>query len=121
MGNAHPLALRQRAVETYLEGNTTKKAVAERFRIGYATFRRWLELYEETGSYEALPDSGGRAHQKIHAEHERALVRWLEDDPSLTQLQLAKMLEDELGVLVCQATISNALARQKMSCKKNAR
>ena len=42
MGNAHPLVFRQRAVEAYVEGYTTRQALAMRFRIGYATSSRWL-------------------------------------------------------------------------------
>lgn len=119
MGNAYPKELRQRVIETYLEGDTTKKAVARRFKVSYPTVRAWLKRYEDTGSYEALPDSGGRYHTKILPLHEDALESWLAESPGATQLELAKRLELEFGLTVCQATISNALARRGMTFKKN--
>ncbi|MEO0815482.1 MAG: helix-turn-helix domain-containing protein, partial [Myxococcota bacterium] len=115
-----PRALRQRVVETYLEGELTKKQVAQRFRVSYSAARLWIKRYEETGSYDAMPDSGGLTHKKVHPEHERVLEAWLAKEPSLTQLQLAKMLQDEFGIEVCQATISNALKRRDMTLKKDA-
>jgi transposase len=121
MGSAYPKALRQRVVDAYMKGGVSKTDVAKRFEVGYATARRWIDAFERTGRLEPKPDSGGRAHQKIFAEHEHALARWLDEDPSLTQLDLAHKLGEEFGLSVCQATVCNALARMGFTIKKNTR
>lgn len=121
MGNAHPKALRQRAVETHVDDGVPMSQTAQRFKIGYATLRRWVAEYKLDGRFEALPDSGGRHAQKIFEPHERALEKWLAQKPDLTQLELAKMLEQEFELSVCQSTICVTLARLGLTAKKNAR
>lgn len=117
MGNAHPKALRQRVIETLLEGATLDQ-VAQRFKVGRATAQRWMARYNQTGSYEAMPDSGGASTQKIFVQHEQAIVKWLQDQPDLTQLGLVKLLESTYHIQVSQATISNTLKRLGWSYKK---
>ena len=121
MGNAYPKELRERAVRTHVEDGVSVKQTARIFKLGYSTLRRWIAEYKSDGRMAPLPDSGGRASQKNFEHHEQALLRWTQDNPDLTQLELAKMLDDEFGVSVCQATICNALARLDLTNKKNTR
>lgn len=118
MSNAYPKELRKRVIDEWLDGASIAFA-ARRFKVGYATARRWIARYEDTGSFLALPDSGGKAHQKIFAEHEQAILAWLQEDPDLTQLQICNLLQEYFDLSVCQATVSNAMARLNQSCKKN--
>lgn len=121
MGNAYPKELRERAVRTHIEDGVPVKETARLFKLGYSTLRRWVAEFKRDGRLAPLPDSGGRAAQKIFEVHERAFEKWLENNPDLTQLELAKMLHDEFGVSVCQATVCNALARMDLTIKKNTR
>ena len=117
MSNSYPKELRERVIQEWLDG-ASKAAAAARFKVGYATARRWIDRYQTTGSYLAFPDSGGKSTQKIFEEHEQAILSWVRDNPSLTQLQICKLLADHFDLSVCQATISNTLARLNQSCKK---
>lgn len=119
MSSAYPKELRQRVIQTYHEEDCTIDEVALRFKVGRATVTRWLARFRDTGSYDAMPHNGGLAHQKLHTEHRHALIQWLEHDPSLTQLELAQKLEQHFGLSVCQATVSNALRKEKWTFKKN--
>lgn len=119
MAKAYPEELRVRVVQTYLEGNCSVAEVAQRFKVSKATVSRWLALYRINPSLEPLPNIGGRSHRKIHTQHQLALLSWLEDDPSLTQLELVNKLEQKFDLKVCQATVSNALKHMNWTIKKN--
>lgn len=119
MSNAYSNELRLRVIQAYHEEACTIDDVASRFNIGRATVSRWLARYRETGSVEAMPHNGGLAHQKVYGEHRQALMRWLEDNPALTQLELAQKLEQHFGLIVCQATISNALRKVTSTSAKD--
>ncbi len=78
MSNAYPKELRERVIQEWLDG--ASKAAAARFKVGYATARRWIDRYQATGSYLPFPDSGGKSTQKIFEEHEQAILSWIRDN-----------------------------------------
>ena len=90
------------------------------FGIDKNTLHGWVKRKRATGSVSPKPHAGGTAHKKIREEHEQALARWLSEEPGLTQLQMAKRIEEEFGVSVSQATICNTLKRMNWSFKTNA-
>jgi transposase len=53
------LELRVRVVEAYESGEETFPTVAERFKVGIATAKRWVALSRKRGSVEPLPAAGG--------------------------------------------------------------
>jgi transposase len=60
MAEALPVALRQRVVEAYERGEGSYPTVAEKFRIGEATVRRWVSQFRDVGHVEPHPKGGGR-------------------------------------------------------------
>ena len=114
-----PEALRKRIIDTFLEDEQDIEQIAARFRVGVSTTYRIIADYQKDGRCAPKPHTGGRSHRKMHTEHRQALVQWLEDEPSLTQLELAQKLEQHFGLSVCQATVSNALRDANWTFKKN--
>lgn len=112
------LDLRQRIVHAYLAGEGTIPVVATRFNVGQATVERYLALYRATGSLQARPHGGGPA---LHITEDQAtlLVAWLEENPSLTQQELADRFTTETGGRVTQQTVSSTLRRIGHTRKKS--
>ncbi len=48
----YSLDLRQRIVDTYAEGNTSQRQLAQRFRVAHSFVQKILKQYRETGSLE---------------------------------------------------------------------
>ena len=48
----YSLDLRQRIIDTYAEGNTSQRQLAQRFRVAPSFVQKILKQYRETGSLE---------------------------------------------------------------------
>ena len=59
MGEAYPIELRERAIRAYETGEGSMKAIAERFFVGEATFKRWLWRHRERGNVRPDKKGGG--------------------------------------------------------------
>lgn len=59
MAEALPVALRQRVVEAYERGEGSYPTVAEKFRVGEASVRRWVGQFRDVGHVKPLKKGGG--------------------------------------------------------------
>ena len=119
MGNALSVDLRERVVQAYLADEKAGYiTIGKRFSVSKHSVRRWVKQFEKTGSLEPLPDSGGRSTQKIFAEHEEAILAWLEETPDLFQYEIAEKLKETFGIEVQQPAISKLLDRLDLTRKK---
>ena len=119
MGNAYSLDLRERVVRAYqFTKGATYLSVGERFEVSSRTVSRWVKLYRDTGSLEPLPDSGGTSTRKIFEEHERAIRQWYQDQPDLTQQELADRLLEVYDIQIGQPSICKLLKRMGLTRKK---
>lgn len=50
MAKPYSLDLRMRVIENLVEGNITQAAVADIFKVSLRTVKRWVKLYNKTGS-----------------------------------------------------------------------
>ncbi len=48
----YSLEFRQRIIDTYAEGNTSQRQLAQRFRVAPSFVQKILKQYRETGSLE---------------------------------------------------------------------
>lgn len=114
------LDLRERVVRAYEAGGATLSEVASRFEVSRGSLVLWLKQKRERGTLEPLPHSGGNPTQKLFAVHEEALLRYLEEQPDLTNPELVERLVLEFGneVRVDPSQISRVLERAKLTRKK---
>lgn len=59
MAEAHPNELRERVVAAYLGGHGSYEAVAELFKVGSASVKRWVSLFRAAGHVRPEKKGGG--------------------------------------------------------------
>lgn len=108
--------VRERVVAAHREGKGTYEQLADLFKVGSASVNRWLRLDRETGSLVAKPPPGRTP--KLD-EHGRAVLRELvEQDSDATLAELAKRLDERLGVKHVPSAIFKVLAKMGITRKK---
>ena len=93
-------------------------SVAGRAGVSLSTVGRLVEQYEREGHVRAKPHSGGNIHQKVFDEHIEALKGYLENEPDLTNPELANRLNQDFGVSIHHANISHHLKKAGITRKK---
>lgn len=112
------LDLRTRIIDTFQKGDESPKAVAARFCISRASVYRLIELHRDTGSVAPKPHGGG-VELLVRPEDEPLLAAWIEENPSVTQAEMARRFTEATGRSVCQQTIGRALKRIDQTRKKS--
>lgn len=59
MAEAHPIELRERVVEAYEAGEGSYPKLAQRFRLGEATVKRWVQQLRREGHVKPHDKGGG--------------------------------------------------------------
>ena len=108
MAKPMSLDLRERVVRAYEAGGATLSEVASRFEVSRGTLVVWLRQKRERGT------------QKLFAVHEEALLKYLQEQPDLTNPELVERLVLEFGpeVRVDPSQISRVLERANLTRKK---
>ena len=75
MAEAYAIELRQRVVKAYESGEGSFAVIAERFRLGIATVKRWVWAQRRNGHVNPQAKGGGRRSDVDLAELEGILVR----------------------------------------------
>ena len=112
------LDLRRRVVNAYENGEGTLQEIAQRFEVSMASVVRWRALVRSGEGLEPMPHSGGKAHQKLFPEHEKALSDWLDQECDLRLSVLAERLLEHHQVQIDPSQISRVLARMDYTRKK---
>lgn len=112
------LDLRQRIVDAYTNNEGSQRQLAQRFRVGKATVERLLKRQRQTGSLHPKPHAGGR-RPLITREHKALIQGWLDNNPDLTQAQIAERFTAETGIAVVRSTVTQALKRLGITRKKD--
>ena len=60
MAEALPIALRQRVVEAYERGEGSYSTIAEKFRVGEMSVRRWVGQFQDVGHLKPRKKGGGQ-------------------------------------------------------------
>ena len=112
--------LRERIVQAYLRGEGTRAEIAARFDVGPASVDRYVRLYRQSGSVAAKPHAGG-PRPRVPDEDRALLEAYLQENPSLTQAELAERYSKETGRHISQRTMSRVLRRFGITRKKKRR
>ena len=107
--------LRQRIVDAYDQGDTTRQKVAERFGVSLAFVKKLLSRRKRFGTIAPFLDWVGRK-RAISPESQHALRKHLARHPGATLAEL----RDALGLACSLVTVFNTLRRMKLTYKKNA-
>ena len=75
MAEPYPVELRMRVVDAYLSGEGSYAAVGAIYKVGEASVKRWVKLFERTGRVDATPKGGGRVSDVDTAEIEAIVAR----------------------------------------------
>lgn len=112
----YPIELRARAVSAYEEGEGSIREIADRFRIGTATLKRWLKL-AAAGSLTPKPMGGSRG-VLVDAAGQDMIRTMLEAVPDLTLVELSEAYEEATRVKVSHQTMSATVARLGFTRKR---
>ena len=107
--------LRQRIVDAYDQGDTTRQKVAERFGVSLAFVKKLLSRRKRFGTIAPFLDRVGRK-RAISPESQHALRKHLARHPGATLAEL----RDALGLACSLVTVFNTLRRMKLTYKKTA-
>src|SRR3982751_5209343 len=105
--------LRQRILETVQRGEGSLRQIAQRFRVSLSFVVRLLQTYRRTGSIQPRPHGGGNPAKLSPQDLER-LRELVRQQPDAT----LEELRQRLGVACSTMTISRALRRLGLPCKK---
>lgn len=105
--------LRERVVQA-VETGASRRAAAERFRIGVSSAVRWMQRFAQTGSAAAHPSGGSTSPLEQHADF---LLGLIQEQPDLTLDEVVDaMLAANLGG--SRSAVSRFYARHHISFKK---
>lgn len=110
--------LRRRIIEAIQDNQDTQEEIAERFSVSVPFVEKLWKRFRETGSYEALPHSGGR--ERALKDDEELIRQKVADQPDITLAELVEYVALETGKeVVSKQTMSVELHRLKLPRKKN--
>jgi len=102
----HPMELRDRVVSAYHDGEGTYVELAERFKIGEATVKRWVWRKARTGTLKPAAMGGSRG--SVFDDAGLAFIAdVLEAVPDSTCRELVSAYEEEFGVTVGLSTMND--------------
>lgn len=105
--------LRQRIVDAYDKGDTTRQKVAECFGVSLAFVKKLLSRRKRFGTIASFQDRVGRK-RAIPPEGQNALREHIDKHPGATLAEL----RSALGLACSLVTIFNTLRRMKLTYKK---
>ena len=98
--------VRDRFIRHAQSGATSISAAARAFGLSASTGHSIMQRMEN--GIIAGQTRQGQSQSKITADGLAAIAHWVDDRPDSTLAQLVGRLQEELGISVCKATISNA-------------
>ncbi len=115
---AYSSDLRRRIIQAIQDNEETQPLIAERFSVGLSFVEKLWHRFRETGSYQALPHSGGRARL---LKNDELLIRLkVGEQPDITLLELAEYVSEQSGhKAVSEVVMWGALERMKLPRKKS--
>lgn len=104
--------LRNKAMDLYVTDNYNKKELAELLSLGYATVRRWIDRYNETGSCLIIKPEH-ECRRSIFTD-KQAVLDYLQEYPDANGIELRNKLAAHLS----QSCFYNTLNRMGITYKK---
>jgi transposase len=109
--------LRRRVIEAIQDNEETQEEIADRFSVGLSFIEKLWRRFRETGSYEALPQAGGR--ERLLKNDEALIRRKVAEQPDITLLELAEYVSAKTGRrAVSEVVMWGQLERMNLPRKK---
>jgi len=115
---AYSFDLRQKIVDTYLEGGISQRQLAERFKVALSFVEKILKQYRETGS-SAPKIRIQQTPPKLNEEQLNILQEIVEANNDATLAEIRILLEQKTGVLIGRSTVDRMLNQMEFTVKKN--
>jgi transposase len=110
--------LRLRVIEAIQENQQTQEEIADQFSVSVPFIEKLWHRFRESGSYEALPHSGGR--KRALKDEEQLIRQKVAGQPDITLSELVEYVSFETGKkTVSKQTMSVELQRLKLPRKKS--
>lgn len=113
----YSLEFRQRIIDTYAEGNTSQRQLAQRFRVAPSFVQKILKQYREIGSIEPKQ----RLEQtptKLNSAQLDILKKIVAANNDATLAELCDLLLQETNIRVGVSTMFRMLDKQDLTLKK---
>jgi transposase len=103
-----------------VDGGLSRRAAAERFKVGVTTAINWVRAWREDGRSTAKPKGGDTRSHRIEA-HRDAILSAIEAQKDITLAELAALLVREHGASFAPSTVHRFLVRHRITLKKSRR
>ncbi len=115
---AYSSDLRRRIIQAIQDNEETQPEIAGRFSVGLSFVEKLWRRFRETGSYKALPHSGGR--ERLLKNDESLIRLKVGEQPDITLLELAEYVSEQTGhKAVSEVVMWGELERMKLPRKKS--
>ena len=104
--------LRQRIINTYLEGQESIRQIAQRFQVSKSFVQKLLKQYRETGTVSPKAPRGGK-QPKLNSQQISLIAKLVEQNNEATLQELCDMLQSQTGVKVSLSTMSRIVRKFK--------
>ena len=115
----YSLDLRQKIIDTYVEGKNSQRQIANQFRVSDSFVRKLTKQYRETGDIQAKPRTE-QTPTKLNADQLTTLKKIAQENNDATLAELRNRLEKEVGVWVSVTTMFRMIEKLNLTLKKNA-
>jgi transposase len=115
---AYSIDLRQKIVDTYLEGGISQRQLAERFKVALSFVEKLLKQYRETVSV-APKIRIQQTPRKLNEEQLNILKEIVEENNDATLAEIRILLQQKTGVLIGRSTVDRMLNIMEFRVKKN--
>jgi transposase len=114
----YSLDLRQKILDTYLEGGISQRQLADRFRVALSFIQTLLKRYRETNSI-APKVRVEQTPTKLNAEQLTTLKQLVLAKNDATLAELREQLSQTTGVMIGRSTLERMLKKLNLTRKKN--
>lgn len=113
MSKAYSLDLKERVIQSYIEG-LPKKLIVALFKIGMDTLNRWMRQYKETGNLNAKVRTKHRQRKFSDSE----IVNYIELKPSATLEEMAQHFSVKPSSIYARLKLLGVTRKKKPFCMK---
>lgn len=118
MARAFEDDLRRKFLTACDRSRQSVRKVAENFGVSYGWARKVIDQRKRYGQSERVRHRPG-PQSKLTPELQRELIRWLDERPDRTLVELQHMLASQYQVQVCTSLLSRLLKRLGLREKKS--
>jgi putative transposase len=113
----YSIDLRQKIVDTYVEGKTSQRQLAKQFRVALSFIENLLKYYRATGSV-APKKRRVQTPTQLNAEQLATFAQLVVDNNDATLAELRVLLYERTGVSIGTTTVDRMLKKLNLTVKK---